>query len=89
MFTLPSKFVRIEEAVSQIRDGAVVMIGGFGAPGTPFLLIEELVRQGPRHLTIIKNDANETGSGLIGSWRMVRSTALLPVTSDSIRTLST
>ncbi|WP_207624596.1 CoA transferase subunit A [Rhodococcus sp. D-46] len=64
MFTLPSKFVRIEEAVSQIRDGAVVMIGGFGAPGTPFLLIEELVRQGPRHLTIIKNDANETGSGV-------------------------
>lgn len=64
MFTLPSKFIRIEEAVSQIRNGAVVMIGGFGAPGTPFLLIEELVRQGPRHLTIIKNDANETGAGV-------------------------
>ncbi|WP_430335851.1 CoA transferase subunit A [Rhodococcus sp. ACT016] len=64
MFTLPSKFNRIEEAVSQIRDGAVVMIGGFGVPGTPFLLIKELVRQGPRHLTVIKNDANEAGSGV-------------------------
>lgn len=51
-------------SVSQIKDGASVMLGGFGVPGTPFTLIEELVRQGPKNLTIIKNDANETGMGV-------------------------
>lgn len=61
---LPDKVGLIEDAVSQIKDGAVVMLGGFGVPGTPFSLIKELVRQGPRGLTIIKNDANETGMGV-------------------------
>lgn len=40
------------------------MIGGFGIPGTPFILIQELARQGARNLTIIKNDANEETSGV-------------------------
>lgn len=62
--TLPDKMGRIEDAISEIKDGAVVMLGGFGVPGTPFSLIKELVRQGPRGLTIIKNDANETGMGV-------------------------
>jgi len=61
---LPDKTTTIEEAVAQIGHGAVVMIGGFGVPGTPFTLIRELVRQGSRDLTIIKNDANETGMGI-------------------------
>ena len=52
------------EAIGRIRDGARVMIGGFGVPGTPFTLIEELVRHGPKNLTIIKNDANEPGMGV-------------------------
>lgn len=54
----------IEEAIAQIQDGASVMVGGFGVPGTPFCLIEELVRQGQKRLTLIKNDANETGMGI-------------------------
>ncbi len=61
---LPDKTCAIEEAVAHIRDGATVMLGGFGIPGTPFLLIRELVRQGQRDLTIIKNDANEKGMGV-------------------------
>ncbi len=61
---LPDKTTRLEDAVARIDDGAVVMVGGFGVPGTPFTLIRELVRQGPRDLTIIKNDANETGLGI-------------------------
>jgi len=40
------------------------MVGGFGVPGTPFYLIEELLRQGWTDLTLIKNDANETGMGI-------------------------
>ncbi|TIL60583.1 MAG: CoA transferase subunit A [Mesorhizobium sp.] len=62
--TLPDKRGTIEKAISAIGDGASVMLGGFGVPGTPFCLIRELVRQGPRNLTIIKNDANEAGMGV-------------------------
>jgi acetate CoA/acetoacetate CoA-transferase alpha subunit len=61
---LPDKTTTMAKAVAGIGDGATVMIGGFGVPGTPFALIHELVRQGPRGLTIIKNDANETGMGV-------------------------
>jgi acetate CoA/acetoacetate CoA-transferase alpha subunit len=58
------KRTTIEEAIGQISDGAVVMIGGFGVPGTPFMLIDELVRQNRKQLTVIKNDANETDMGV-------------------------
>ncbi|SNY89925.1 acetate CoA/acetoacetate CoA-transferase alpha subunit [Cohaesibacter sp. ES.047] len=61
---LPAKSTTIEEAIANVRDGATVMVGGFGVPGTPFNLIAELVRQGPRHLTLVKNDANEKGMGI-------------------------
>ncbi|MFC2969723.1 CoA transferase subunit A [Acidimangrovimonas pyrenivorans] len=58
------KTTTMAEAIARIGDGATIMLGGFGVPGTPFELIAELVRQGPRGLTIIKNDANETGMGV-------------------------
>ncbi len=58
------KTTGIEAAVERIADGATVMVGGFGVPGTPFCLIDELVRQGQRGLTVIKNDANEAGMGI-------------------------
>lgn len=62
--TLPDKTTAIHDAIAKISDGASVMIGGFGVPGTPFCLIRELVRHGPRNLTIIKNDANEIDMGV-------------------------
>ncbi len=40
------------------------MVGGFGVPGTPFTLIEALLQQGTRHLTLIKNEANEPHLGV-------------------------
>ena len=58
------KTTTIEAAVREIPDGASVMVGGFGVPGTPFCLIDELVRQGQKRLTVIKNDANESGMGI-------------------------
>ena len=61
---LPDKTRSIEEAVARIGDGASIMIGGFGVPGTPFNLIAELVRQGQKDLTLVKNDANEAGMGI-------------------------
>lgn len=62
--SLPNKTCAMDRAVARIPDGASVMLGGFGVPGTPFCLIEALVKHGARDLTIIKNDANETGMGV-------------------------
>ena len=61
---LPDKTTTISDAIGEIGNGASVMIGGFGVPGTPFCLIDALVRHGAKNLTIIKNDANETGMGV-------------------------
>lgn len=61
---LPDKTCRMEEAIARIGDGARVMVGGFGVPGTPMTLIRALVDHGARGLTVIKNDANEPGMGI-------------------------
>ncbi|MGQ0626731.1 MAG: 3-oxoacid CoA-transferase subunit A [Phycisphaerales bacterium] len=51
------------QAVADIRDGATIMIGGFGEAGSPIELIHALIDQGARGLTIISNN---TGSGEVG-----------------------
>ena len=58
------KSTNIADAIAKIRDGDTIMVAGFGVPGTPFCLIDELVRQGQKNLTVIKNDANESGMGI-------------------------
>src|SRR5215813_1736550 len=58
------KTVSIEDAVAMIPDGAIVMIGGFMGVGTPERLIDELVRQGKRDLTVIANDTATPGCGI-------------------------
>jgi acetate CoA/acetoacetate CoA-transferase alpha subunit len=58
------KTVSSEEAVSIIPDGATVMIGGFMGVGTPERLIDEIVRQGKRNLTVIANDTAAPGRGI-------------------------
>ena len=55
------KAVSAEEAVAMIPDGATVMIGGFMGVGTPERLIDELVRQRKRDLTVIANDTARPG----------------------------
>ena len=47
-----------------IPDGASLLIGGFMGVGTPNHLIDELVRQGKRGLTIIANDTAKPGVGI-------------------------
>jgi acetate CoA/acetoacetate CoA-transferase alpha subunit len=54
----------IQAAIARISDGDTIMVGGFGVPGTPFCLLDELLRQGQKELTLIKNDANEVGMGV-------------------------
>jgi acetate CoA/acetoacetate CoA-transferase alpha subunit len=58
------KTVSLEEAVSIIPDGATLMIGGFMGVGTPERLIDEIVRQGKRNLTVIANDTALPGRGI-------------------------
>ncbi|CAO3408896.1 CoA transferase subunit A [Azospirillum largimobile] len=58
------KLVSSEEAVSRIPDGAVLMIGGFMGVGTPPRLIDEIVRQNKRDLTVIGNDTARPGVGI-------------------------
>src|SRR5215467_5305823 len=58
------KTVSVAEAVSLIPDGATLMIGGFMGVGTPECLIDELVRQGKRNLTVIANDTALPGRGI-------------------------
>ena len=50
-------------AVADIGDGATVMIGGFGTAGMPSELIDALIDQGARGLTIVNNNA---GNGEVG-----------------------
>lgn len=52
------------DAVAEIADGASLMIGGFMGGGSPHALIDEIVRQGPRSLTIIANDTARPGVGI-------------------------
>ena len=53
----------VKEAVSEIHDGATVMIGGFGEAGSPIELIHALIDQGAINLTVVSNN---TGSGNVG-----------------------
>ena len=58
------KTISLEKSVKQIPDGASLMIGGFMAVGTPERIIDELVRQQKRDLTVIANDTAMPGKGI-------------------------
>jgi len=60
-----NKIVRsAEAAVADIHDGATVLIGGFGTAGMPSELIDALIAQGARDLTIVNNNAGNGDTGL-------------------------
>ncbi|WP_321501817.1 3-oxoacid CoA-transferase subunit A [Breoghania sp.] len=59
-----SDIISAADAVARIQDGAVLMIGGFMGVGTPPRLIDELVRQGQKNLTVIANDTARPGFGI-------------------------
>ena len=56
--------ISVEKAVAMIPDGASIMVGGFMGVGTPHRLMDELVRQRKRDLTIIANDNAMPGTGV-------------------------
>ena len=52
------------EAVRDIRDGATILVGGFGMAGMPTHLMDALIEQGARDLTIVSNNAGNGDTGL-------------------------
>jgi 3-oxoadipate CoA-transferase alpha subunit len=51
-------------ALSDIRDGATIMIGGFGTAGQPHELIDALIETGAKDLVIVNNNAGNGDTGL-------------------------
>jgi 3-oxoadipate CoA-transferase, alpha subunit len=54
----------IATALAGIQDGSTVMIGGFGTAGIPLELIDGLIEQGAKDLTIVNNNAGNGDTGL-------------------------
>ena len=76
----------VEDAVAGIRDGATIMIGGFGRAGQPVELIDALIAQGAGDLTIINNNAGNGDTGLaalLAAKRVRKIVCSFPRQSDS------
>ncbi len=74
------------EALADVRDGATVMIGGFGTAGLPDELVEALLDQGARELTVVNNNAGNGDTGLaalIGAGRVRKIICGFPRQADS------
>jgi 3-oxoadipate CoA-transferase alpha subunit len=54
----------VAEAMAGIQDGATVLIGGFGTAGIPNELIDGLIAQGAKDLTVVNNNAGNADVGL-------------------------
>ena len=82
-----NKFVASPEAaLADVPDGATVMIHGFGNAGMPSALIDALIAQGARELTIVNNNAGNADSGLaalIAAKRVRKIVCSFPRQADS------
>lgn len=54
----------IAEALADVKDGSTVLVGGFGTSGIPVELIDGLIAQGARDLTVVNNNAGNGDTGL-------------------------
>ena len=73
-------------AVAGIADGSTVLVGGFGGSGMPHELIDALIEQGARELTIVSNNAGngETGlAALLKAGRVRKIVCSFPRQADS------
>jgi 3-oxoadipate CoA-transferase, alpha subunit len=72
--------------VSDVHDGATILVGGFGTAGMPTLLIDALIEQGATELTVVSNNAGNGTSGLAALLKAGRVRKILcsfPRQSDS------
>ncbi|MFZ9405491.1 MAG: 3-oxoacid CoA-transferase subunit A [Burkholderiaceae bacterium] len=56
----------LAQALHDVADGATVLVGGFGGAGQPVELLDALVEQGAKDLTIVANNAGNGETGLAG-----------------------
>ncbi len=54
----------VEAALADVRDGSTILVGGFGGAGVPAELIDALIAQGARGLTIVNNNAGNAEFGV-------------------------
>lgn len=54
----------VAEALADVKDGSTVLIGGFGTAGIPAELIDGLIAQGAKDLTVVNNNAGNGDTGL-------------------------
>ena len=76
----------VAAALADVRDGASIMVGGFGAAGLPMALVDGLIAQGASGLTIIANNAGngETGiAALLKAGRVKKLICSFPRQPDS------
>lgn len=62
-----SKVIKLEAALAKIQDGAVIMVGGFMANGSPERLIDAIARKNVKDITLICNDTAFVDKG-VGKW---------------------
>lgn len=61
---MKEKLVSMEEAISHIKDGMTVHVGGFLACGTPESIVTALIKKGVKDLTIVCNDSGFVDRGV-------------------------
>jgi 3-oxoadipate CoA-transferase alpha subunit len=54
----------VADAIGEVKDGATILVGGFGTAGIPDVLIDGLIERGGRDFTIVNNNAGNGTSGL-------------------------
>jgi 3-oxoadipate CoA-transferase, alpha subunit len=75
-----------DEAVAGVEDGSTVLVGGFGMAGMPVALIDALIRQGAKDLTVVSNNAGNGNTGLaalLATGRVRKMICSFPRQSDS------
>ena len=72
------------EAMTGIRDGSVVLIGGFGSIGQPNALIDGLIEQGAKDLTVVENNS---GVGHLGLARLLETGRVRKIVCSYPRTV--
>ena len=84
---IDKRVTSFEQALAGIEDGSTILVGGFGNAGSPIELLEALIDQGARELTVVSNNAGEGEFGLARLMRAQRVRKIIcsyPITSGSV-----
>lgn len=79
---IQKKFDSAAQAVSDMKDGATLLVGGFGGSGLPSQLVAALVKQGAKNLTVVSNNIGAVSDGvaaLIGNDQVKKIICSFPV----------